>query len=74
MGQRNATGIRVKTRGSGNSTSKDGMNEIFVENYDTTKASYDAMSDDVKSKYNEALGQELSTAFGESKNAIEMSI
>ena len=74
MGQKNATGIRVKTRGSGNATSKDGMNEMLVENYDTTKAAFDAMGDDMKAKYNEALGEDLANAFGESKNAIEMQL
>ena len=73
MGQKNATGIRVRTRGQSDAAT-DGLNEILVENYDTAKASYDALDADTRAKFDQAMGDELVAAFAQGKMAIEMQL
>ena len=63
--------IKVKTRGSGMDAAKESLNEFLVANYDTTKAEFDALDTDVKMSWEEAMGEDLVSAFKESKSETE---
>ena len=55
--------IKCKTRGSGLDAAKLSLEEFLVQNYDSTKAAYDALDTDQKVAWQEAFGEDLYTAF-----------
>ena len=63
--------IKVRTRGSGSDAAKESLKEFLVANYDTTKAEFDALDTDFKMAWEEALGEDLTEAFKESKSETE---
>ena len=68
--------VRVKarqTRGTGVDESIQGLRQILVENYDSTKAEYDELSDDDRAKFDEVLG-DLTDPFKQNAMMVELEL
>ena len=68
--------VRVRaraSRGTGIDESLQGLKQLLVEDYDNTKAEYDALNDDHRAQFDAVLG-DLSAPFQQGAVMVEMQL